>query len=96
MSLTDSMTAKLSALSDRYQEVSALLADPEVMRNRDQFTALSKELAEIEPVIGCFQRYQDLSAELDDAKALTKDEDSELRELAEEDVQRLNESISGD
>ena len=36
MSLTDSMTAKLSGLTDRYEEVSALLADPDVMANREQ------------------------------------------------------------
>ena len=50
------MTAKLSGLTDRYDEVAALLADPEVMGNRDQFTALSKEYAEIEPVIACFRK----------------------------------------
>lgn len=89
MSLTDSMTAKLSGLTDRYDEVAALLADPEVMGNRDQFTALSKEYAEIEPVIACFKKYEALNSELEDAQALAADDDPEMRELAEEDVKRL-------
>ncbi|MFV2091004.1 MAG: PCRF domain-containing protein, partial [Pseudomonadales bacterium] len=93
MSLSDSMTAKLSALTDRYEEVAALLADPEVMGNRNQFTALSREFAELEPLIGCFKRFEALSTELDDARSLTRDEDHELRELAEEDVHRLNDAI---
>lgn len=87
MSLTDSMTAKLSGLEDRYDEVAALLADPDVMGNRDQFTALSKEYAELEPVIACFRRYQAEAEELEDARTLA--EDPELKELAEEDVTRL-------
>lgn len=89
MSLSDSMTAKLSGLTDRYDEVAALLADPEVMGNRDQFTALSKEYAEIEPVIACFRKYESLSTELEDARTLAQDDDPEMRELAEEDVKRL-------
>jgi peptide chain release factor 1 len=90
MSLSDSMTAKLSDLTDRYDEVAALLADPDVMGNRDQFTALSKEFAEIEPVIACFRQYDALCQELEDAKALATDDDPEMRTLAEEDVQRLD------
>ena len=51
MSLSGSMTAKLSGLTDRFEEVSALLSDSEVMGDRNRFTALSKEFAEIEPVV---------------------------------------------
>ena len=95
MSLSDSMTAKLSALTDRHEEVAALLADPDVMEDRNQFTSLSKEYAEIEPVIKGFQHYEALSGELADAESLTADDDPELRALAEEDVQRLKEALEG-
>ena len=94
MSLSDSMTAKLSGLTDRYDEVAALLADPEVMGNREQFTALSKEYAEIEPVIACFRQYEALSTELEDARSLAQDDDPEMRELAEEDVKRLSDEVA--
>jgi peptide chain release factor 1 len=88
------MTAKLSGLTDRYDEVAALLSDPDVMGNRDQFTALSKEYAEIEPVIACFRKYESLSAELEDAQSLARDDDPEMRELAEEDVSRLTGEVT--
>jgi peptide chain release factor 1 len=94
MSLSDSMTAKLSGLTDRYDEVAALLADPEVMGNRDQFTALSKEYAEIDPVIGCFRKYEALSRELEEAQVLARDDDPEMRELAEEDAARLTMEVA--
>ena len=93
MSLTDSMTAKLSGLTDRYEEVAVLLSDPEVMGQREQFTALSREYAELEPVIGCFRKYQAIAGELEDARTLAGDDDAEIRELAEEDVARLTETL---
>jgi peptide chain release factor 1 len=94
VSLTDSMAAKLSGLTDRYEEVAALLADPEVMGDRDQFTALSKEYAELEPVIGCFKKFESLAAELEDARSLAKDDDPEIRDLADEDVARLTTALT--
>jgi len=94
MSLTDSMTAKLSGLTDRYDEVSALLTDPEVMADRERFRSLSKEYAELEPVIGCFRSYQALTGELAEAKVLAEDEDADIRTLAGEDAERLAASLA--
>lgn len=94
MSLSNSMMAKLSALTDRYEEISALLADPEVMSDREQFTALSKEFAELSPVIKSFQHVRDLNAELKEAQTLGKDDDAEIRELAAEDVGRINSALA--
>ena len=46
--LTDSMMSKLESLRDRFEEVAALLSDVEIMADRQRFTTLSKEYAEIE------------------------------------------------
>ncbi|MFP6817363.1 MAG: PCRF domain-containing protein, partial [Pseudomonadales bacterium] len=67
MSLSPSMVAKLSALTDRHDEVSALLSDPEVMAERNTFTALSKEFADLDPVITSFRRFKALETELGEA-----------------------------
>ena len=45
-----SILQKLEHLSDRYQEVQALLSDAEIIADQDRFRALSKEYAELEPV----------------------------------------------
>jgi peptide chain release factor 1 len=94
MSLTESMMAKLSGLTDRYEEVAALLADPDVMSDRDQFAALSKELSELEPLIVCFRDFESQTRELEDARGLAKDDDPEMRELAEEDIARLTAALA--
>ncbi len=94
MSLSPSMMAKLSGLTDRFDEVGALLSDPDVMSNRDQFAALSREFAELEPVIKSFRTFEALQSERADAETLTRDEDADMREMAQEDLQRIGELIT--
>ena len=86
MALSTSILAKLTDLSERHEELAALLADPEVVADRDRFTALSREYAELEPVIAAYQGYRSASADLEDAKSLEADEDEAIRELAREDA----------
>ncbi len=90
------MMVKLEDLRDRFEEVSALLADPQVMGERERFTALSREFAELEPVIQSFAAVDDLNRELEEARELTADDDPEMRQLAEEDVTRLSRSLSAE
>ena len=86
MLLTDSMMSKLESLRDRFEEVAALLSDAEVMTDRERFTALSKEYAEIEPVVGCYRRAMELEANIADNEQLLREEDPEMRELAQQDI----------
>jgi len=84
--LTNSMMSKLESLRDRFEEVAALLSDAEVMADRESFTALSKEYAEIEPVVGCYRRAMELEANIADDEQLLEEEDPEMRELAQQDI----------
>lgn len=86
MLLTNSMMSKLESLRDRFEEVAALLSDAEVMTDRERFTALSKEYAEIEPVVGCYRRAMELEANIADNEQLLEEEDPEMRELAQQDI----------
>ena len=81
-----SITTKLDILSDRYQELGALLSDPDVIADQQQFRQLSQEYAEIEPVLQCYQAYQQTLATIDEAQSLLQDDDPELREMAQEEL----------
>ena len=83
------MSAKLEALADRFEEVERLLADPDVMADRERFTTLSKEYAELEPVIQTFQHSEALTSEIEGAESLANDDDEELRALVRDDLERL-------
>src|SRR5262249_17298899 len=89
MTLSPSILGKLSDLVDRQEELAALLADPGVVGDRDKFTALSKEYAELEPITERHKELADLQSQIDDAQALLDDDDAELRELAADDREQL-------
>jgi peptide chain release factor 1 len=89
-----SILAKLDNLDERYQEVAALLSDSETIADQDRFRDLSKEYAELEPVVKAYVDYRDVINNLKEAKLLLKDSDPDMRamaqdELAEAETQRV-------
>lgn len=81
-----SIQAKLESLSDRYEEIGALLSDPSVISDQNRFREYSQEYAELEPVVECFARYSSCMENLAEAKLLQSDSDPELREMGDEEV----------
>ena len=81
-----SIRSKLETLSERLQELNALLADPAVINSQERFRALSREYAQINPVVACFQRYQIACADIASARDMMQDSDSEVRQMAEEEL----------
>ena len=51
------MFARLKTIAARYDELGELLSSPEVTSDRERFTRLSRERAEIEPVALAFRAY---------------------------------------
>jgi len=81
-----SIQARLEQLVDRFEEVSALLGDPGVIADQKQFRALSKEFAEIEPIVQCFQAWRRTLDDLATAEELAREGDADMREMAEEEM----------
>ncbi len=86
--MKDSIQNKLEHLANRYQEITALLAEPEVQSNQNCFRTLSREYAQLEPVIHCFSRYRDALAEIDSATGLLSDSDRDVQILAKEEIEQ--------
>jgi len=84
-----SIQSKLEKLVDRHEEVSALLADPQVIANTDQFRELSMEYSRLEPVVTRYRDYQQLISERDHAREMAEGSDPELRELGQEELGTL-------
>src|SRR3989442_12228207 len=85
--------SKLESLEKRYGELTDLLGQPEVISNRAQFMKLSKEqkhLGNLTEAIGTRRR---VAAELTDAKAMLRDNDPDVREMAKEEVPRLEKEL---
>ncbi len=86
MALSPTVLNRLSGLADRYDEICTLLARPEVLDDRSQFTALSKELAELEPVVKDYRQITDVLRQIEESRELADSDDPELQELAREEI----------
>jgi peptide chain release factor 1 len=87
---TQNFRDKMATLERRHEEVGALLGTAEVINKRAEFLKLSREHAELDPLVQAWQGYQKLLADLAQAKQMADAEsDPELRELAREEVKQL-------
>lgn len=91
--MKDSLLLKLDAISERYDELSALLSDQETIADQKKFRAFSQEYAEIEPVVKCFQDYRGAHEEMTEAEGLLKDDDPDMRQMAAEDLASSKKNI---
>ncbi len=87
-----SIQAKLESITERYEELSALLSHPDVISDQNKFRALSKEYSDIEPVVQCFERYRQLDEDIEEAELLMEDSDPEMRAMAEESFHEAKEA----
>jgi len=83
-----SIRSKLETLSERLQELNALLADPDVITSQERFRDLSKEYAQLNPVVACFERYLGAVADSAAARAMMQDPDLDVRQMADEELQQ--------
>ena len=81
-----SIQTRLEQLSDRFEEVSGLLSDPGVIADQNRFRDLSREFAEIEPIIQCFRAWQSSLEDIEAAQELASDGDEDMREMAAEEL----------
>ena len=82
-----SILAKLDTLNERYEEVGALLSDSETIADQDRLRSLSKEYAELEPVVKAYENYRAVIGNLEESRLLMKDADADIRAMAEEEVE---------
>lgn len=91
--MNPSVQAKLEKLIQRDEELSTLLADPKIINDQDRFRGLSREYAEINPVVQHYQDYRQTCEELEQARSMLKDSDDSIREMAQEEVTRVQARI---
>lgn len=84
--MKQSILDKLDHLQDRYEEVGALLSEGDVISDQNRFRELSKEYAELEPVVQCYAGYSTVLDDIEEAKSLLKDGDADMREMAQEEL----------
>jgi len=84
--MKQSIRIKLENLKDRFDELEALLSDAEIISDQAKFRDLSKEYSELENVVKSFLRFQAVSENLQQAREMQKDDDPDIRAMAEEEI----------
>ena len=85
------MFDKLELVEKRYEELTKMISDPEIISNQSEWQKLVKEHAGIEEVVTKYKEYKKVKQEMEDAKEMMQDKD--LKELAEDDYYQAKEQL---
>lgn len=84
------MLDRLKLIESKYQEINEKLSDPEVVKDVKKYTALMKERRDKEKIVEVYHEYKNVLNQIEDLKILVKDENEEIKELAEMDLEEAN------
>ena len=79
-----SIAAKLAQLAGRLAEINRLLSSEDATADMESYRRLSREHAEIGPVVELYNAYLKSEADISSAQEMTAD--PEMRELAEAEI----------
>lgn len=89
-----SLLERLDALNIRFEEIGKLITDPAVIADMKRYVKLNKEYRDLEKIDIARREYKQLLATIDEAKGILENEDdSELREIAKEEMDAANERM---
>ena len=93
-SMKDSVYRKLEILVERFEEVQALLSDPDTIADQEKFKALSKEFSQLEETTKVFKAFQTAQDDLATSEEMLKDNDPDMREMAQEEYKEAKKAVA--
>ncbi len=85
----NSLLERLDGIDARFQEVSTLLADPEVIADQKRYVTLTKEYKDLSALTKATDRYRHLLADIADGKEiLENDDDYDIRAMAKDQIEK--------
>jgi hypothetical protein len=83
------MFDKLNTLERRHEELMTLLANPAIQAEPAEYRKHAKALSEVQPLVDRFTEYKQIVKDVAQTEELTKGGDSDMRELAHEELRAL-------
>lgn len=89
------MTDKLAQVEKRYEEINALLCEPDVVSDIQLYKKYMQEIKHLTPVVEKFREHKKALSDLAGAKEMLEDSslDAELREMAEEELEEAKAAV---
>lgn len=86
------MLEKLDSLEEKYDELTHLLSQPEVLSDQARFQKLAKAHSDLNDIVTMYREYKSLSRQLEDSKEmLAEEEDEEFRQMLMDEIPQLQE-----
>ncbi|HBV86706.1 peptide chain release factor 1 [Desulfosporosinus sp.] len=84
------MLEKLYEIERKYDELTELLSDPEILANQSEWQKYAKAQAGMTNLVTTFREYQEVIRELEETETLLKEKlDSDMQEMAEQEREKL-------
>ncbi len=87
------ITDRLNQIETRYKEIGKLMGDPSVATDIQKVTKLAKEYSSLEKTVLLYRKYKNLLKQIDGLKEMAKEKDPEIREMAEMELQEIQNQI---
>jgi peptide chain release factor 1 len=88
------LVSKLEAIKERFEQVSLLLSDPDVIADMPRYVKLNREYSELGEIVKQYKEYSNQLSNLKSAKELLQiEKDEDMREMAKDEISQLEDSI---
>ena len=87
------MQLRLNQAKERLKDIDLKLEDPDVVKDLDVFRKLSKEKANLDPIIEKYDEYLKLVSDREDALLMLKDSDEEIIKFAKETIDNIDKEL---
>ncbi|MDE6765767.1 MAG: PCRF domain-containing protein, partial [Duncaniella sp.] len=92
----NSLLARLDGIESRFEEVSTLITDPDVIADMKRYVKLTKEYKDLEKLTAVTRRYRSLLGNISEAREVLETEsDHELRQMAKEELDEATDALPG-
>lgn len=85
------MLDKLESIKLRFDEVSELLVNPDIISDMKRYIQLNKEYKDLEPIIVAFKDYKNVLSNIESSKEMLKDD--EMKEMAKLELDDLQPKV---
>jgi peptide chain release factor 1 len=80
---------RLDDMEKRFEELTAQMADPAVINDGESYRKIAKSRSELEEIVNKYREYKNDDRNLQEARGMLAETDPELRQMAQDEVQRL-------
>lgn len=89
------LVAKLESAERTYKELSEKMADPDITSNPSEYQKLAQSVAELDEVVTTFKSFKDCEKQLQEAKALAKEDgsDEDMAEMIAYEIEILSNQL---